>query len=66
MGCLRGLKNVIQDMKFLLTRSNKMHTKFFSRKHDTADSKPDVLKTSSLYRSAYVQWNERYILFLCI
>jgi len=45
-------------LNFIDTTSNKMHTELV-HKHDTAYSKPDVRKTSSLYRSAYVQRNER-------
>ena len=39
-----------------------MHTELV-HKHDTADSKTDVFKTSS---NMYVQWNEKYTLLLFI
>jgi hypothetical protein len=47
----------LEKLNFIDIRSNKMHTKFI-HKHDTANSKPDVFKTSSLYHSVYVQLNE--------
>jgi hypothetical protein len=66
VGCLKGVKDVIELNYILLTQDQIKCTQHFFYKHDIADSQPDVFKTSSLYRSAYVQWNERYILFLCI
>jgi len=45
------------NKSFIDVRSNEKHIKIV-HKDGTADCKPDVLKTSSLYCSTQVQWNE--------